>query len=208
MRSRRDSERKEKEKKEKKHSKKRSDSTSSIGRRYPECVDAGKSVVIITPTKIIRPERRIENFESMITRMSKNEGGTTNTTATTTTDEDILDYSPKKEDGSDAAVLITSSSSSTITSSAGETVTPCYQSYKDGLIRENKKSFDDVTFCFSCEKEDVKLVPTKKRTGMKSTDGENMVYVYRQLFLCPTCLESRNKGLVKVSPRTLLTFYT
>ena len=67
-----------------------------------------------------------------------------------------------------------------------------YTSYNDGLLRRNSMSFDSVDFCFVCDSSTHEYEITLKAmidiTGMKFQDfADEMIPVYRQIFICPTC---------------------
>lgn len=67
-----------------------------------------------------------------------------------------------------------------------------YTKHKDGLLNENKQTFDDVDFCFHCEKnvrEGFLLSKTLEKTGYKLDKEQGQLPVYRVIFLCPECQE-------------------
>lgn len=157
------------------------------GGNYPASIDATTNVRKKLTTK------RIENFDDLVGKLTVSKSGeiVSHATTTTTEDDDIIDYSPKEKLADEL-----------------NDNKPSYHSYKNGLLCENKQPFTGLQFCFACEKEDVKLLPTKKVTSRKLDGDGNMIQVYRQLFLCHSCIEdSKGKGLVKISPRTYATYY-
>lgn len=68
-----------------------------------------------------------------------------------------------------------------------------YAKHLDGLLNENKVTFDDVTFCFACDENVTSsslLCRTLKKTGYKLDKTDGQLPVYRVVFLCPLCQET------------------
>ena len=64
-----------------------------------------------------------------------------------------------------------------------------YEKYKDGSRRKNKKSFQDVQFCFICDSRtpDLQHNPCIERTGMRFESTGEFTTVYKQIFCCDEC---------------------
>lgn len=93
---------------------------------------------------------------------------------------------------------------STVRRASSATEKMIFNDYKDGVMNQNRRPFDGVTFCFRCDKKhddilrrcrsassiDSVLGPLVKRvekTGEKFRDG-CMIPVYRTVFLCRECV--------------------
>jgi hypothetical protein len=68
-----------------------------------------------------------------------------------------------------------------------------FTAFQDGVLCKNLKSFDNVDFCFVCDRRVVidewVLKPSIEITGMKFNGSADMIAVYRQIFLCPGCCQ-------------------
>lgn len=89
--------------------------------------------------------------------------------------------------------------------------------YADGVLSRNVRPFDDVSFCFVCEREDGgELVSLVEQTSTKlDAKSEKLIPQYRQLFLCPQChselVKARTEGLsclVRLTRRAMTYFVT
>lgn len=89
--------------------------------------------------------------------------------------------------------------------------------YCEGVLSRNIRPFDDVTFCFVCEREDgSELVGLIEQTSNKlDSRSEKMIPLYRQVFLCQQChielAKARNEGLsclVRLTRRAMAYFVT
>lgn len=75
-----------------------------------------------------------------------------------------------------------------------------YTRYRDGLLNENKCSFETVESCFMCNNEREQqastsrhtLIESRQKTGYK-LDKEGQVPVYRTVFLCVYCMDEVKK---------------
>lgn len=68
-----------------------------------------------------------------------------------------------------------------------------YTKHRDGLLNENKQTFEDVDFCFVCEKtvsDGFSLTKTLEKTGYKLDKEQGQLPVYRMVFLCVACQET------------------
>ncbi len=64
-----------------------------------------------------------------------------------------------------------------------------YEPFSNGLIRLNRKEFDDVKFCFICDTETEKVQPNPciEKTGLRLNDDGSGSIVYKQIFCCDDC---------------------
>lgn len=124
-----------------------------------------------------------ENFEEALIKMSQS-------SPRLDASEDVLDYSPK----GDSPKLSPKSMKETVD----------YRPYLDGQLCENKQPFDEVHFCFTCDRENEETKtpkPAIRVTGMRPYD-DAYVPIYRQLFMCQTCHEDlAGKGILRMTSR-------
>lgn len=103
----------------------------------------------------------------------------------------IIDDCPGKLTSNGTRVEVSTSgedSRSNCVKSPNEVDEP-YEKYKDGLRRKNKKSFQDVQFCFICDSRtpDLQHNPCIERTGMRFDSTGEFTTVYKQIFCCDEC---------------------
>lgn len=75
-----------------------------------------------------------------------------------------------------------------------------YTKHRDGLLNENKRTFDDVNFCFVCDENVILhylLVKTIEKTGYKLDKTDGQLPVYRVVFLCPQCQETTKRAKLR-----------
>lgn len=71
-----------------------------------------------------------------------------------------------------------------------------YIPHKDGLLNKNTLPFVGVDFCFHCGHKPLlasDLIKCTEKTGYK-LDGSGHIPVYRTVFLCVTCVNSREQS--------------
>jgi len=75
-----------------------------------------------------------------------------------------------------------------------------YTKHRDGLLNENKVTFDDVNFCFACDENVTPsslLYRTLEKTGYKLDKTDGQLPVYRVVFLCPQCQETVKRAKLR-----------